>query len=41
MGPKYKKYILYDKNGKVIIITTDKKVYYYYKVKYGLNNKTN
>jgi len=35
MAPRYKRYVLYDKNGKIIIITTDKQVYNNYRVLMG------
>jgi len=35
MAPKYKRYVLYDKNGKIVIITTDKQIYNNYRVLMG------
>ena len=33
MAPIYKRYVLYDKNGKIVIITTDKRIYNNYKIR--------
>ena len=35
MAPRLKKYVLYDKNGKIIIITTNKQIYNNYRVLMG------